>query len=361
MATIDYRVASPADEQRLAAMLRDAPMDGWVRMQLLREPSYFAADALYGKAVTILAQSGEETAGMCRLQFLPVWVNGKSVEAGYLAGLRVAARFRHRLSLLRKGFTTLRAACYPEEAQPICFTSIASDNIQALRLLEANLARMPVYSPLAPIQTLAISTRQGKPGRALRQATVADIPAIVAFHRSQAAYWQFAPCLTEDWLAKLDHSQALAIDDFWLHEEQGRLCACLALWDQRRLKQTVAHGYRAPLNLLRKVYNGYARLNGRICLPAPGETLNQAYLAFFASNLETNESIALIREALWRLRQRDIAVGVIGLAMGNPLREPLRRALSATTYETRIDSVCFSGDTAIALDGRPPQPEVAVL
>jgi N-acetylglutamate synthase and related acetyltransferases len=359
MPAIDYHIATSADEVTLASILHDTAMAGWVNMQLLRMPSYFSADALYGNTYTILARCGDEPVGLCRLQCLPVWVNGRATKANYLAGLRILPRFRHRLSVLHKGFTVLRSLC--EDKQPLCFTSIAHDNATARRLLEAGLPKMPRYTLLAGLHTLAFSSRQGQPGQALRQATEADIPALVAFHNDQAAQWQFAPLLDEAWLRNLSRAQALSINDFLLYEEQGKLRTCVALWDQRQLKQTVAQNYRAPLNIFRCVYNGYAHLTKRINLPSPGKALNQAYLAFFASNLETSASIALLREALWHLSRRDIAVGVLGLAATNPLREVFQRTLRPTQYETCIESVCFFGDQAVELDDRPPQPEAALL
>jgi len=361
MPDVDYRVATTTDETILGEILRDAPMAGWVRLLLLREPSYFAADALLGDAVTVVAQHGDEPVGLCRLQRLPAWVNGRPMRTGYLAGLRVLPAFRHRLSVLRKGFAALRTLGLEGDIRPVCFTSIADDNTAAKRLLEAGLPKMPVYRPLGHLHTLAFSSRHGRRGSTLRQATIADIPALVAFHSRHAAQWQFSPCLSEDWLLNMGHAQALAIEDFWLCEEQGQLRACVAVWDQRHVKQTVAQSYRAPLDLLRSVYNGYAFLTRRIGLPAPGQALNQAYLAFFASSLPSEASLALLREVLWQVRERGIAVAVLGLAAANPLREILQRAFSATVYQTSIDSVCFVGDPPADIDDRPPQPEAALL
>ncbi len=360
-AGIDYRLAGQGDAGTLSGILRNAPMTGWVRLQLLREPDYFAADALMGEAATLLAQCGEDPVGMCRLQRLPAWVNGEKTDAGYLAGLRVLPRYRHRLSVLRGGFAAIRKLGIPEGATPVCFTSIAADNASARRVLEAGLPRMPVYRPLARLHTLAFATSQGRESAGLRFATAADIPRIAAFHRSEAARWQFAPCLDERWLSTLTDAQAIAIGDFLLGEENGELRACVALWDQRRLKQTVAQSYRAPLGALRPLWNLAARLGGRIGLPPPGRALDQAYLAFLASTLDTAGTLALLHGALWHLRRRGIAAGVLGLADANPLLAAIRRAMPAIAFETCIESVAFAGDPEPALDGRVPQPEAALL
>lgn len=362
MPAITYHIAGEGDESSIASILRATVMEGWVRLQLLRTPSYFAADALFGEAVTLLARQGDEAIGLCRAQNLPVWINGTATQVWYLAGLRVLPRFRHKISILRGGFAALRTLVLTKYRQaPFCFTSIASDNTTALRLLEADLPDMPSYRPLSRLCTLAFSSRQGRSGSILRQARQSDIPALATFHQTQAAAWQFTPHLKASWLMGLSKAQALSVEDFFLHEEQGKIRACVALWDQRQLKQIVAAGYRTPLNFLRIPCNCLAHLGGRISLPPPGEALNQAYLAFFASNMDITTSIALVREALWLLRKRGIAVGMLGLAAATPLRQAVQQALSATAYETCIETVRFDGDPDIPLDTRLPQPEIALL
>lgn len=365
MSRISYRPAEHRDEAALARLLQTAPMEGWVRMQLLREPSYFAADRLMGEATTVLAEIGAPSSaqpvGMCRLAKLPVYVNGEPREAGYLAGLRVLPAFRHRLSILRDGFSAIRRHGLPPGPAPACFTSIGASNAVARRVLEARLPRMPVYRPLAKISTFALATSLGRTGPLLRPATSNDIPALTDFHNRQSARWQFAPALSRDWLAMLGDAQSLSIHDFLVHLRDGKLAACVALWDQRRVKQTVAHSYARPLDRLRKPWNLFAQLTHRIPLPAPGAPLDQAYLAFFASTLKPAESLSVVREALAHLAARGISVGVLGLSQESPLAAALRRALPATTYETCIEAVSFSGEPEFPLDGRAPQPEVALL
>ena len=80
----------------------------------------------------------------------------------------------------------------------------------------------------------------------LQSATRDDVPELVEFYNQQAQPFQYAPVLTKDWLRQLDGSNGLRLSDFQLLRENGRLRACLALWDQRRFKQTV----------LRSLFNG---------------------------------------------------------------------------------------------------------
>lgn len=355
------RLANETDQMALSRLLREAPMDDWVRLQLLREPNYFAADALMGLARTVILLSTQGALGaMGRAHLLPMHINGTPTSTAYLGGLRVAPPFRHRHGVLREGFAALREQALPSVPTP-CFTSIAQGNTPARRILEAGLPGLPRYRPLGGLRTLVMATRQGRPERILRQATRCDIPAIADFFNRQAAPWQYAPVLEEGWLAKLGPQQALSIGDFFIVENAGNIVACVALWDQRRVKQTVVHSYRFPLRMLRYPYNAWAALSGRVGLPAPARQLDQAYLAFLAASLPASKTLTLVRDALWQLQQRGIAVGVLGLAASNPLRVELEAAWPCLKYDTTIYSVCFDEEPDTGLDGRSPQPEAALL
>lgn len=356
-----WHLADSVDQMALSHLLREAPMDDWVRLQLLREPDYFAADALMGQARTVILRSTEGKLGaMGRAHLLPVHINGTPTSAAYLGGLRIATPFRHRRWVLREGFAALQEQALPSAAIP-CFTSIAQGNSVARRILEAGLAGLPRYRPVGSLRTLVMATRQGRPEQILRQANRRDIPAIADFFNRQAASWQYSVVLKENWLAELGPDQFLSIDDFFVVRHANDIVACVALWDQRRIKQTVVHSYRSPLRVLRHPYNAWAALRGRVGLPAPTRQLDQAYLAFLASTLPIRETLELLRDALWQLQQRGIAVGVLGLATGNPLRVALEKAWPCLAYDTKIESVCFGEDPLPGLDGRSPQPEAALL
>ena len=54
--SVNYQLATPADEADLRALLLDNAMPGWVSMALTREPNYFAGSRLFGTEQTIIAR-----------------------------------------------------------------------------------------------------------------------------------------------------------------------------------------------------------------------------------------------------------------------------------------------------------------
>lgn len=370
---VRYRLAEPQDDGALRRLLREHAMDSWVQLSLEREPDYFAAEALMGEPLSVIAQTfdrksgktGQEV-GMYHCERVQVNLNGKGTTLGYLGALRVTGSFRNRLRILRHGFESI-PVLLNKHCPPFFFTSIATENNRARRLLEAGLSALPRYRLAGEIQTLAIACHPPLRQRAavaikgkLQTARVEDVEEICDFYNRQALHFQFSPVLTRDWLQRLDGRNGLHIEDFILLREHGCLKAVLALWDQRGIKQTVACGYRFPLNHLRPLYNQWARLWGRVTLPPVGGELAQVYLAFAAlDKLDIDQVQALLYELLARVRQRGAKVLVWGLNAENPQLPRLKRQFHPAVYCTRIDTVSFGN--APKLDPLPVQPEVALL
>lgn len=357
-----FRKAVAQDDAALRAMLRENVMDSWVALTLEREPSYFAGENLMGESMAVIAQQAkapEQTVGMYHCAYLPVHIDGKPAQAGYLGGLRVNRPFRHRPSILRNGFASIR---HLGQDCDTFFTSVASENAVARRLLEGRLKGMPVYRPEGDMETLAISVRHGRSSGALRRAVPADIPALVDFSNRRFAAYQFSPVLTESWLRGLSGDKGLGLSDFWLLKNGPEVCGCLTVWDQRAFKQTVARGYRFPLGLLRGAYNLWTGATGRVQLPALGKQLEQVFLAFVAFDASAEDMVLdALREGLDKVREKNAKVGILGLSAGNPLLARLKHAIPASVYRTCIETVALPGRTLPQLDGRAPQPEVAIL
>jgi hypothetical protein len=97
-------------------------------------------------------------------------------------------------------------------------------------------------------------------------------------------------------------------------------------------------------------------------LPALGHQLEQAFLAFVAFDASADSVILdAVREGLDKVRQRKAMAGILGLSVCNPLLARLKRAVPASVYRTRIETVTLPGQPSPQLDGRVPQPEVAIL
>lgn len=341
-------------------------MQGWVRLSLQRMPSYFTSEDLIGKSRTVIALDAEkdnEVIGMYRTTFMPFYYNGRLVKGGYLGELRVNKAFRNRLRILRHGFDSIHPLNLPESATtPIWFTSIASDNFKARRLLESNNPRLPSYTPVGELLTMAISVRRGRRTTLLQTAQQGDIPSICQLHNRQASRYQFATHLDAEWLHGLTGSQGLSLEDFLVYRDAEGIQACIAVWDQRTIKQVIVQGYRPPLNRLRPLVNLFATLIGKPKLPAPNDRLEHVYLAFFAFTKRAEQhAVHLLQEALHIAKEKHADTALLGVSAGNPLLPRLRARLHPVIYTTCIETVSWNDIKQPEHHEAMVQPEIALL
>lgn len=357
-----FRLASVADDADLRALLRENPMEGWVRLGLEREPNYFLGEGLLGEATVMVAREDGELGsliGSCACTWMPVHVNGEARSIPYLGGLRLSSAYRNHPHLIRQGFQALDEVAGFGHATPLAFTSLASDNHRARRLLEAGLPNFPQYTPMAELETWVLPAVGKLTGR-LEPVIPDDIPELVHLINHTGRASQFSPHLTEEWLAR--GPGGLRAEDFLVRREGGVIQACLALWDQRAYKQVRVHGYRPPLNVLRTPWNLLAMMRRGVRLPAPGSRLEACFLAFSAFRTDDWEQAAAdVNEALAWAARREVQAALLGLPVGHPLSTKLRKGRAPWVYRTCIEGVRWSEAPQVVLDQRPVHPEIALL
>lgn len=359
-----YRRANVDDDKALREMLHENSMDSWVNLSFEREPSYFAAQNLMGKSYTMVAIDTDTNhyVGIYTCTYMDMHLNGTIKEVAYLRELRVNTNYRNKIRILKNGYISLKTLLPEKEVEPLYITSIASQNYQARRVLEAKIKGMPLYTPVAKMNTLIFSTEFTCRQKRLRKVCKEDIPKLVEFYNKHASSYQFSPSLSEPWLFELPSSRALYLDDFYIFEdEDGAIEACLALWDQRAFKQSVIKGYKKPLKQLRPLYNLHATLTKRVLLPQPNSMLEQIYIAFFVCKRD-ELYLDILKEASQLAKTKKATSCILGLSCEHPKVTMLKKKLKANLYETDIEIVTLNPEQKIELDTRfLVQPEVALL
>lgn len=358
------RFATIADDNTIKSLLRENPMDSWVTISSEREPSYFHGTSLIGETYALISQEGNEIVGISACSYFPVYINGKSETIGYLGSLRVSKKFRHKVRYLKEGFRAMNEMIPKKSTVPFFFTSLANENLKARRLLESNLKGMPKYTKKGQMSTLVFSHQRGRDFGLLQQATKQDIAQIVTFYNKQACNYQLSVSLSEQWLESLDGSNGLLLSDFYLvKEENGEVQGCLALWDQRKYKQSVVQNYKSPLKQIRKLYNLYAHVAQRVKLPAPQEELQHLFIAFFAYS-DKKIALCMLQEAAKIAdRLKGIQNCTLGVSSEHSLLKEFVKVLKPSIYLTEVQTVVMAQNKSnqIVLDERLVQPEVALL
>lgn len=366
-----FDAATDATEPQLRKLLRDNPLAGNIHVSLEREPNAFHAAGVSGDEFQMMLAFGGDPrhviASGGRFE-LAAYVNGVERRIGYFGELRAEGGLRNRRKLLLGSYRTMRRF-HNAGNVPFYLTTIIEDNHAARRLLEAGLGDMPVYQPLENMVTFTIPVKPGsRRGRSTRHAMpcsdtdLADIAANLSKHGSA---YQFHPVWNETTLRSATRCRDLTPGDFLAcRDNDANVRGSLALWDQRAFKQTVIRGYSRRLARTRPFFNAVAPVLGRPRLPAPGATLESAFLSHVAVDEDDGDTLeTLIASSCDLAMSRNIDYVMISFAERNPLTKVVRKRFPCHSYVSVIYLVYWEdgAEAAGQLDGRIPHPEVAIL
>jgi hypothetical protein len=363
--SVRFARATPDDDAAIRRLLRDNPMSGSVSLSLEREPTYFGGSNIGGATDdTILAYENDRLLCMGRCSTRESFVAGEPKRVAYLGELRLDTAAAARIDILRGGYRFFREL-HAAEPPDFTFTSIASDNHRALRLLERGLPGLPAYTFLTEYVTLVIPV----PHRTARSA-ITTTPATLAHHNdlvtlliSHAQNHTFAPRWTSDLLLSLAHHD-LPPRHFQLAFAGPRLIAAAAIWDQRRFRQTVIRGYESTLAATGPLLNLSALLFGTPRLPAIGSTLAHAYLSPLAL---VDDHAAMLPDMIAAMlnvaRTRGLEFLTLGLVATDPRMPLLKKRFQPRLYHSRLYRVAWPEDSraSILIDPTRLWPEVALL
>lgn len=322
--------------------------------QLEREPEFFAAARHEGGQYGTMAIRDRLTgrlAAMGSRSVHELFIDGQPQRVGYLSQLRIAPEHRrHTREVLRLGFEMLRQAHGEGEAS-FDITTIVTGNQAARRILEAGLPGLPRYQRLEDLVTFLLPVRRlfrsATRGVHVASGSASSLPPILECLERFARRHQFA----WHWTA----TNILPPERYYVAFEGNRIAGCLALWDQRAFKQVVVRGYNRRLTWCRPALN---LLGAR--LPQVGEPLAQAHLSHVAVDDDNPHVLAaLLAAAMGDARRIELDYLTIGFAVRHPLCEVVRRSYRCREYLSGLYAVHW--DEPLAIDGRIPHPEVALL
>lgn len=355
--TASVAVAEREDDAGLRRLLRESVIPGAVRVAFTREPDYFAADGLAGaEDLTIVAREGGRVTGSGRCSIYPLFRDGVRHRIGYLGLLRLAPEARESPRLIRDGYELLRQEVISRADG--FFTSIASDNARARRVLElGGRLGLPAYRRLCDLVTLVAPVRK----RTETSPEPVQLDGLIEFLAQDARRFQLSlawdPTLLHD-LARHDVSTR----DFAVVRREGRIVACAAVWDQRAFRQTVIDGYEGALDTFRPIVDAMLVMRRRPRLPAPGSMLGQGMI--LGASVPDPRDWA----ELWpRLQCLASARGLSWVAIARDARDPdlaiLRRLTRGREYRTTLYEVTWSGAERWpdSMDRHVFRPEVGLL
>ena len=362
----DVEVAAAADDGEIRRLLRESAFSGQVSLSFEREPDSALAASIEGDVHESLVARDRRSglvAAIAARAVRDVFVNGTPSPVAYLGQLRIDARFRPPRGLLEAGFDFCRQA----QRGLLHFASIVEDNAPARRLLSRRVRGWPRFEVIDRLVTLVI------PLRSVREIAVAGVELqagsrarrddIVGCLGRNGCRYQFFP----DWRREHFDSPRLrgvSDRDFVVALGDNRAIGCLALWDQRTFKQAVVRAYSPGLRRSRRIVNLLAPLLRTPRLPDVGRRLELAYLSHAVADGDDERTlISMAAAACVRARGRGLEYVAIGLPAQSPALRTLQRTFPHRRYQSLMYAVIWPEGEALAasLDGRPANPEIALL
>lgn len=371
-ASVTFDLASGADDASIRQLLRRSAFGGAIRVSLEREPDALAAATIEGDVHQTIVARDQATGRLVAVGARSVrtaFVNGEPRRVGYLSQLRIQSPCRQLRQVLVGGFEFCKAL-HDDGDTRLYLVSIDADNHSVLKLLtQRRLSGAPLVKPLERLMTLIMPVRRHSSAAATRhvhvnRAAPEYASELLACLQRNLRRFQFAPVWDDDDLRSPSRTKGLALEDFFVATRGGRVVGCLALWDQRAFKQVVVRGYSKGLERWRPIVNLATILTGAPVLPPTGQPFQFAYLSHVAIDEDRPDVLMALLAATCR-RARELGLDHVVTAFAT--RHPLYHAIARHFRHRQLSSlVCAAHwpdgvDIVRALDGRIPQPEVAVL
>jgi hypothetical protein len=278
--------------------------------------------------------------------------------------LRGTSRARGNIGLAR-GYQYLKEL-HADGAVPYYFTTILTENIEAMGLLTSRRGGLPIYQPAARLITyllpLTRKRRGHKPRGAVSLSIVRrdDLPQAVAFLREWNSRYQFAPVYTlHDILGQSSLLPGFSWENLYTYRQDGRVLGTLGVWDQQSFKQTTVTDYSPKMQAVRPVYNLYASMRGIPRLPLAGAIIKVLYAAFTSGDRSVFTD--LLRQACDDWSGRGYDYMSVGFCVDHECS-----AIAARYATQRIASslyIVYWAGSSVSLpqESRPVHVEIATL
>lgn len=359
-----FALATETDDAAIRRLLRDNPMRGAISVSFEREPSCFRGSTIAGaRDQVILALENKRLVCIGRCSVSDRHVNGKRRRVGYLSELRLDASARGRFDILRRGYQFFHELQHSDPAD-LYFTSITTDNERSLRFLRRGLPGLPAYEPLTEFVSLFIPVPRRPANRVVPNphivaASAEHRSALATFLNAQAGQYHLATAWDEEKLRSLE-DVGLALSDFMLWIDAGKIVGCAALWDQRRFRQTVIRGYNRSLSFARPLLNAAATLFGTPGLPPVGHPLKYAFLSPLTAT--SDEVLAgLVQSSLGNAKEGGLDFVALGFSVHDPRLAVVQNQFRCRAYRSLLFQVRWPDFPAFRPDDRLIFPEIALL
>ena len=243
-------------------------------------------------------------------------------------------------------------------------------NEPALKLLKSGVRGLPRYQEYSHFCTRSIPIRI-RPKKtipttiSIMNGQKVSQSALVKFLNQYGKQHQFYPIWTQETLFNPEHTPGLKPENMLVAIKNEEIVGCMAMWDQRSIRQTVVKGYENSLSKIQWLINGYSLILGYPPLPKKNSKLKSCFISHVA--IEKNSPdifLELLTQCHNFLIQKNIDYMVIGFDENHPFDHIVKSNFKNVPAYSRIYLVSWEEDGIDPLqiaDSRLPGIEVAIL
>lgn len=283
MAGLIFREALPGDHAALETLFSETSMAGKIRIGSDRAPDFFAGSRVQAEEICVwgVFTPDGRAVGAFSMGKRQVWLNQERVPMRYLSDLRIHPDWRNG-TMLANGFRTMRESIFEkgEWAQ----TLVLEENLPALEFLRSRRAGLPEYREAGRYRSWLLPAQKiSKPIHQVRRARADDLPAMQLLLDDFSRRRSFTPVIDLRNLGDA-YLNELAVEDFLVAEDAGKIIGMMALWDQSPFQRLRVDGYSPCMAAVRPLWNLVAGLLGGIPLPPKGSPLPIVKTSMLASS-----------------------------------------------------------------------------
>jgi hypothetical protein len=261
------------------------------------------------------------------------YVDGKSVLAGYVGGIRK----RNDYNGLINWKDVVRFVEKQDLSIYLC--SFLSGNEESEKMFLKKRDFMPELVPLCNYTTHIINPKifnKNLPEElAFRSIKRDDLDNVHEFLNREGMKYNFSPVINN-----VTDFSGLNLDDCYVLERKGEILAFGALWNQKGFKQYIVEGYSKTLKMIRK-FSFISGILGYIEMPEETKELDFPILSFFYSKDGSMEYYNCFLNQIAQSMRKKYKMFVIGISDDDPA-DKLYKRIRTINFKSKIYCADFS-------------------
>ncbi len=336
-------IADENDNEQINNIFNSGKFEGRMCIQYLRGEKPIQSFNMDGKCADIICIRDNEKGILCAVGGAVIrneYINGEVKSVGYLTGLKLLPEYQRKIRFLSESYQFLYEII--KDKADVFYTTILSENENAIKMLEKKHKKMPVYDYMGMITTYCFNSKKVS----LDIQVSDDLSEFDDIKNSCFAQYNFAPYDI--------NLKGFGEKTFYTYrDDNGEIIASCFLCNQQENKQYFMCGYGGALKFISKLpvdIIGYPKF------PKPKSYVN--YCVISCLYVKDND-VKLVKKFLETVSAKSgFDICLLALFENHPLNEAVKRMKTVHYYSNLYQVIWDDKKTCMT---KPIHIEAALL